>query len=331
MSIHDVFDQTLKIMARNYTAVFLQLAFPDIPVRLLGTVANVELALPVRPVDFLHRVEYDGQEYLLHIEFQLRHEANFPRRLCSYYGALTEQFDLPVLTLVLYLRPRQAPLPQAYQVALGERVVNRFSYPVLRLWDYVVAIRSGKYRELAPLLLILVPDDKVDVLAEERTLILAEPDAQKRSDLLALAVTIATRHFDSRYLWKFFTEKEIEQMQGATFIDELIADKLNKQLDAARAQLLQQGRQQGQQEGWQQGQQEGLEKGIRQASCRYILDILAERFDPSVAQYRHIETQLQMLTNTEQLRTLLLLLVQTEELARFEQTLAQMLAASPVT
>ena len=110
MPIHDVYDQTLKIMARNYTPVFLHLAFPDTPVQLLGAVENVELALPTRPVDFVQRVEYDGQEYLLHLEFQLRHEAHFPRRLCYYHGALAEQFDLPVLTLVLYLRPRQAPL-----------------------------------------------------------------------------------------------------------------------------------------------------------------------------------------------------------------------------
>ena len=99
MPIRNIFDQTLKIMARNYTHVFLHLAFPDQPVRLLGTVENVELALPVHPVDFVHRVEYEGQEYLLHIEFQLVHENDFPKRLCYYYGALGELFDLPVTSV----------------------------------------------------------------------------------------------------------------------------------------------------------------------------------------------------------------------------------------
>lgn len=60
MPIHDIFDQTLKIMARNYTQVFLRLAFPDAALQILGTMENVELALPIRPVDFIQRVEYAG-------------------------------------------------------------------------------------------------------------------------------------------------------------------------------------------------------------------------------------------------------------------------------
>jgi hypothetical protein len=307
MPIRNVYDQTLKIMARNYTEVFLRLAFPETPVQLLGTLENVELSLPVRPVDFVHRVAYEGQEYLLHIEFQLLHETDFPRRLCGYYGALTEQFDLPVLTLVLYVRPRQSALPQAYEVALGEHVVNRFSYPVLRLWDYVDDIRRGQYRELAPLLLALVPDDKTQVLEEERALILKEPDAQKRRDLLALAVTIATRHFDSRYLLQFFTEQEVKQMQEATFIEEIFGERLenviNERVNDARAQIRQ--------------------EGVWQASYENILDILIARFNPSAARYRQIERQLALVQDVEKLRELLLTLVQVEDLAGFEQALSQ--------
>jgi hypothetical protein len=307
MPIRNVYDQTLKIMARKYAQVFLNLAFPDTPVQLLGTLENVELALPVHPVDFIHRVEYEGQEYLLHIEFQLVHEKDFPKRLCYYYGALSEQFDLPVLALVLYVRPRRAALPDAYEVALGEHVVNRFSYPVLRLWDYVDDIRSGKYRELAPLLLTLVSDDKTKVLEEERALILAEPDAQKRRDLLALAMTVATRHFDSRYLRRFFTEQEVRQMEEATFIEEIFEKRINERLDMARAQV----------------RQEGFEKGAWQTSYDNILDVLVARFNPPVTRYRQIERRLEVVQDVETLRELLVTLVQVEDLAGFEQALAQ--------
>lgn len=214
---------------------------------------------------------------------------------------------MPVLTLVLYLRPRQSALPQAYTVTLGKQVVNRFSYPVLHLWDYVAEIRSGKYRELVPVLLLLAPEDKAQVLAEERDLIMAEPDVQKRNDLLALAATIATQHFDSRYLWQFFTEQEVEQMQGAEFLEELLADKLNEKLAVGHAQGLK--------EGWQQGRQQSVR--------RINLDILTARFNPPATQYRQIEQQLEQIMDVEQLRKLLLLLVQTEDLAIFEQALAQ--------
>lgn len=93
----NLFDQTLKIIGRNYADSLLRLALPGVRARLLGTLENVELSLPVRPVDFLHRIECEGQEHILHIEFQLEHEADFPRRMHSYHGALSEQFKIPVV------------------------------------------------------------------------------------------------------------------------------------------------------------------------------------------------------------------------------------------
>jgi len=72
-----------------------------------------------------------------------------------------------------------------------------------------------------------------------------------------------------------------------------------------------------------QGQQEGLEKGTRQTSYEHILDILVTRFNPPVTQYRQIERQLDTIQDVEKLRELLLALVQTEDVAEFEQVLAQ--------
>ena len=40
----NIFDRTLKIIARNYADLLLRLAFPDVPVRLVGTLENVELS-----------------------------------------------------------------------------------------------------------------------------------------------------------------------------------------------------------------------------------------------------------------------------------------------
>ncbi len=313
MPIHNLFDHTLKVIARHYADVLLRLAFPGVPISLVGTDRNVELTLPARPVDFVHHVVYQEMAYLLHIEFQLEHEVDFPRRMFTYSGLLTAQYDLPVLTLVLYLRPRQSPLPDAYQVNLGERVVNRFSYPVLRMWDYVDDIRRGEYRELAPLLITLTEEKSAAVLQEERELIWRESDAKKRADLLALAVMIATRHFDSRYLWQFFTEEEIMDMQNATIIDELFA----RRLEQIRAQVRQESLQEGLQAGLEQGIQRGLQN-LRDS----LLDVLEERFDVSKTQRRHIATQLQAIDDLAKLRGLLLALMRAPDVTTFEQALA---------
>jgi len=271
----NIFDRTLKIIARNYADLLLRLAFPDVPVRLVGTLENVELSLPVRAVDFVHRVEYETQEYILHLEFQLEHQAGFPQRMCGYYGALTEQFEQPVMTLALYLKPRRSAIPNEYVVTLGEQVVNRFTYPVIPLWDYVEEIRSGQYRELAPLLTMLVREPGPDLLREERELIRREPDEQRRADLLALAVTIATRYFDKAFLWRFFRE-ELEQMREATFVEEWI--------------------QEGVEQGHQQGRQQGLQENI--------LQVLRARFGLSRQREEPLANQLETIDDLDALRDL---------------------------
>lgn len=279
----NLFDRTLKIIGRNYADLLLRLAFPDIPAQLVGTLENVELSLPVRPVDFVHRIEHAGQEYLLHIEFQLEHKADFPRRMHSYHGALTEQFKLPVLTLALYLRPRSSPLPDEYTVCLGDRVVNRFSYPVLRLWDYVEEIRSGQYRQLAPLLVTLVQTPDEHTLNEERELIMAEPADRKRADLLALAVTVASRYFDKAFLWQFFRE-EVEQMRESSLVEDWILEGIEQ--------------------GIERGIEQGRRKGIMQAQRETILQILHARFNLHPRQVEPLARRLEAIDDPTRLKKL---------------------------
>jgi hypothetical protein len=180
-----------------------------------------------------------------------------------------------VRSFALYLRYRQAPIPNAYVVRLDETVIHRFTYPVLRLWDYVDEIRSGHYRELAPLLVMLVQRPTEATLQEERHLILAEPDPQKRADLLALAISIASRTIGGDFLWHFFRE-EVEQMQHATFVEEWV------------------------EEGVQRGFQQGIQQGIRQS----VLNILRVRFNRSEEQLELLRQRLEQITDDELLKNL---------------------------
>lgn len=317
MSKIDTYDQTLKILARNHTEVFLRLAFPHTPVHLVGTLENVELILPTRPVDFVHRVAYKGQEYLFHLEFQWAHEKGFPQRLFSYVGLLTEQYKLPVLALALYLKPRVAPLPHAYVVKLADQPVNQFTYPVIKLWEHVAQIRNGQYRELAPLLLLLVAPPTEQLLQEERVLILQEPDPQKRADLLALAVTIAKKYFDPKFLWRFFSQ-EVAEMKESFFVKQW----LQESHEQGFVQGIGQGLERGLEQGLEQGIGQGLEQGKQAQQRTTILDILAQRFNPPAQHYLRIIQQLDGLTNLERLRELLLYAaLQATDIADFEHML----------
>ena len=122
-----LFDRVLKILGRHYASSFLQLAFPDQTVQLIGTLENVELTLPDERIDFIHRILIDGKEYLLHFEFQLRHRKNIPKRMFIYSAEVTNQFQTQVISIVLYLERRKSPIPKAYVVKAGKVVLHRFT------------------------------------------------------------------------------------------------------------------------------------------------------------------------------------------------------------
>ena len=195
----NLFDRVLKILGRHYAGAFLRLVFPNQQLQLVGTQENVELSLPDRRIDFLHQLKAGDEEYLLHFEFQLQHDANLPRRMFIYSAELTDQFQKAVISAVLYLERRESEILNEYVVQIGESVIHRFNYLVLKLWDYEEEIRSGQLREFAPLLVMLAQEKTEADLHREKALILQESNPRKRADLLATAVMIASRYFESGY------------------------------------------------------------------------------------------------------------------------------------
>ena len=275
----NTFDRSLKVIARNHADLFLRLALPNIPLTLVNQPENVELSLPVQPVDFVHRMLHQGQEWLLHIEFQLEHFADFPRRMCHTHGALTQQFKMPVLSFAVYLQRRKAPLPTEYLVEIDNVAINRFSYPVIKLWEYTQQIRSGQLRELAPLLVMLEEAPNEETLQVERQLILAEPDPDKRADLLAIAITLAARMFDREFLRRFFRE-ELAQMQHATLVDEWLDEAVQKAVQETESKAAQ-----------------SKFAGIKQRVIISIVRILTNRFAISAIQAESIKQKLNQITN----------------------------------
>ncbi len=269
MTTINVFDRVLKILARNYASAFLELLLPGVSLQLVGVLENVELSIPEERVDFVHRVLWEEQEYLLHIEFQSEHRADVPERLFVYSALLTKQMGLPVITLVVYLTRREASLPSAYQVRVGSEMLNRFEYPVVRLWEYADEIAAGRWPELAPLLVTLVKEPDEGTLARERELILQEREPRKRGDLLACAVTIGARHFDKDFLWRFFRE-EVEMMRESTFIDDWLEEKLEEGL--------QRGLERGLEQGLERGLEQGFERGVRHERMLMLMRFLRRRF-----------------------------------------------------
>jgi hypothetical protein len=133
----------------------------------------------------------------------------------------------------------------------------------------------------------------------ERELILAEPDVHKQADLLALAVAIASRNFDGEFL-RFVFRKELEQMQGATLLDEWVEERVQQQVAAQVAAQLAKASEQAREQGLQQGLQQGKLEQQRET----ILHTLRLRFALSSEQFESVAERLAEVTDHTQLRTL---------------------------
>ena len=301
MPIRDIFDRVLKVLARDYPRAFVEVALPEAPFRLVERLQNVELGLPTRRVDFIHRLlDPDGNEYLFHIEFQTRHDAYVPRKLFIYSALLTVKFELPVISTVFYVMPRRKALPESYEVKWRNVVFNRFRYRVVKLWEYEAEIREGRWPELAPLLLVLAEEPTEEILRREKELILRERDAKRRADLLACAVIIGSRYFERDFLWQFFRE-EVELMREAAIINEWIK------------------------EGEERGLQRGMLLGTLKARREDIMRLLLFRFGMPYSVGRELEEALAKIEDPGALEELVVAAAQAESIQAFRQRLEEVM------
>jgi len=124
-----------------------------------STVENPEINIPEKRADLVYQIEQEDIKYLLHLEFQLRHEKDLPERMFKYSAFLTESYRLPVIPTVIYLERRNyRQLPSEYSVTLDGKIMSRFTYQAIKLWDYSEAIAKGELKGLAPLLIMLTEE-----------------------------------------------------------------------------------------------------------------------------------------------------------------------------
>ncbi|MEZ4726886.1 MAG: hypothetical protein R3E79_07105 [Caldilineaceae bacterium] len=220
MTIQNPYDYSLKILARTYPEHFLRLGFPMQPMKLIGTLSNVELALEIDRVDFLHEIELNEERAYIHVDFQLTHTGDCPRRFFVYNGMLSElKKPYPIITLPVYLRRREKTVPNRYEVKVGGIVFHTFTYQPIQLWEHVDQIRSGELYVFAPLLPLLLQSVTAAALVEERRIILDhEQDPAKRRTLLTTAILVAahSKLFTSDFLWELFKEDEMRLSDDPT-------------------------------------------------------------------------------------------------------------------
>lgn len=217
-----LFDRSLKVRIRHAAPTLFRLA---------GVTAD---PLVIQPTDtainisefradqvFLVRDAEDPLRWAIHIEYQMEPDARVLEDWFFKNAALTVQLQRKVILLVVYLtRGRRASFPDTYTVQ-GDGLTNSFRFETIRLWEHADRIRSGELVELAPLLVLCENRPTEATLRKERELILRVPVPELRRELLAVALTVATRYFSRDLLLAHFRE-ELDMLKEASIIQEWI-------------------------------------------------------------------------------------------------------------
>jgi len=229
-----------------------------LPGAILLSKASLELKTLTRTVfaDTLYRVLLDGQEILLHVEFQKYPKANMATRVWEYNVLASLEYGCPVYSFVIYLLPG-GNIPESPLVVGHPHldVVHVFRFWNIKLWEVAVdVLKETGLVGILPLCLLTqggkqyeVANEVFDRLTEER-------------ELLALALTFASMVFDHDND-KQWLERKI------TMLEDIVRDTWFYQ------KILK--------DGLEEGRKKGREEGMLQALRMVILDTIQERF-PSI-------------------------------------------------
>ena len=103
-----------------------------------------ELAAVTRRLDFVIKLERQGEVYLRHFEFETRFRGHVASRMYECDAGLAARYRLPVVSTAIILIP-PAPPGLVYLERVGGRVVCRRRIRVVRLWRMkpATAMRLG--------------------------------------------------------------------------------------------------------------------------------------------------------------------------------------------
>ena len=293
-------DTVSKLLIQTYPADFVHFSLQRDDVDILEVLDTEQPTVQSRRTDSLIRIRLDGQDALVHHEFQTTDSTHppMPQRMAGYIGRSIEQHGLPVYAHVLYLRPDAGQRdPGGYiQEHPSYSVVIR--YKVIRLSQFDgSAVLDGGYDGLLPFAPLMQP-----------------PVGQVGEAWLEHCVAKAAGLPLARSVkGDFLTGLAI--LSGLVYNPQTILSIISKEhlMDLIRessfAQYL-----------TQSAREEGIEQGIR----RSIQEVLAIRFGEDVAAWAD---RLDDIADVDQLEALHRAAVQASDLADFTRLLDEIDAA----
>ncbi len=296
-------DTISKYLIQHYPDHFVRFALARDDVEVIEIIETEQPTVRARRADSFIRVRIDGQETLVHNEFQTTDSTNppMPRRMAGYIGHAIEHHGLPIYSNVIYLRPNagQNDLGYYIQEVPGYEIAIR--YRVIRLIEIEgQPILSTGHSGLIPFTPLMKPPDGMasdawlhQCIHTART----RPIARLyRADYLAGMVALSELVYDSETI-------------SAVIFQEDIMDIIRE--SSLFQSLTQQSR--------EEAREQGLEQGVRQRAIEDLLDVLEIRFD--MPETHPLSTRIAAIDDLQRLKQLLRAAVQVPDLDAFQRVL----------
>ena len=288
-------DTISKYLIQHYPDHFACFTLARDDIEVLEVIETEQPTVRARRADSFIRVRIDGQEALVHNEFQTASSTNppMPRRMAGYIGHAIEHHGLPIYSNVIYLRPDAGQNDLGYYIQEFPGYEIAIRYRVIRLIEIEgQPILSAGHSGLIPFTPLMKPPEGMASNAWLHQCIhtaqMQLMDRSAKADLLA----------------------GMSLLSGLVYASETISEIISKEgiMDILRessfAQYL---------------KQEGIEQGGRQRAIEDILDVLEIRFDLSEA--HPLSARISSIDDLQHLKQLLRAAIQVPNLEAFQRVL----------
>ena len=291
---HQRFDIVAKDVIHAFPEDMLAFLIRDCDIEFVEHLESELMTVEARQMDSLMKVMLDGEQVLVHCEFQTTDSthAEMPRRNFGYLGRCYERYGLPICSHVIYLRPnagRNDPGRYVQDIAGYPIIVG---YKVIRLIEVEgQSVLEAQQPGLLPFCPLMKPPEGIDALTwlnqcVETTKSLSL-DAPIRNNLLLDMWVMGGLVHDSDAIAHLFPE---DIMQESSVYQDIT----------------------------QRARAEGIELGAKANAIENILQILEIRFQASATS---VKPGLEAIDDTQRLKALHREAVETPTLAAFIEKL----------
>jgi predicted transposase/invertase (TIGR01784 family) len=205
-----------------------------------------------READYLEKViDKNGQEFILHIEYQTRNETNMVHRMLDYYSLLLRKYKLPVEQYIIFLGYEKPTM------------ITKLNYRNLHFNYHLIDIKHIDYHTF------------IDSNVPEEILLAILGNFKKQS--LKTVVEEIVNKLGQTIDLSLESEKLFQQLLVFGRLRNLqekiqeIMNSVSKYIDIKEDVLYKQGLEEGVEKGVEQGIEQGIEQGVEKVVVNFLM------------------------------------------------------------